>query len=64
MSKLVINMAHTKTCPHGPTPDPTPQPPPPSIGSDTEYRDPDETTLLASIPTSTVTLKSPPLKKQ
>ena len=68
MSKLIIKkldpMAHTKTCPHGPTPDPTPKPPPPSIPSDTEYGDPDETALLASIPESEVMLNSPPAKKQ
>ena len=59
------NMARTKTCPRGPTPDPTPQPPPPrSPCSSPDYGDLDETTLLASIPTSSVTLKSlPPAKK-
>lgn len=66
MSKLVWHlidpsMPRVKQCPHGPSPNPTPQPPPP-LGSDSEpdYGDPDETCLLASIPESEVTLKSPP----
>ena len=59
------SMARTKQCPHGPSPRPTPQPPPPH-GSDSEpdYGDPDETILLASTPTSNVSLKSPSPKKQ
>ena len=70
MSKLVIKkidpaMARTKTCPHGPTPIPTPKPPPPhNSDSEPDYGDPDETCLLASIPTSSVTLNSPPPAKK
>ena len=71
MSKLVWHliipmMPCTKQCPHRPTPDLTPQPPPPrNSDSEPDYGDPDETALLASIPVSEVTLKSPsPQKKQ
>ena len=64
MSKLVINMVRTKTCPAGPRSNPSPVPSPPPASSDMEYGNPDEMALLASIPTSTVTLNSPPPKKK
>ena len=68
-SKLIIHMInempHTKNVPCGPAPDLTPQPPPPH-NSDLEpdYGNPDETCLLTSIPTSTVTLKSLPRRSR
>ena len=68
-SKLVIKKIDTMPCikniPHGPSPDPTPAPPQAHCSdSEPDYGDPDETALLTSIPTSTITLKCPPPQKK
>ena len=58
-------MPRVKQCPCGPSPAPTPLPPPPhNSDSEPDYSNPNESALLASIPTSTITLNSPPAKKQ